>query len=76
MTRTHLVVLREAQDHCCRYCRAPLVKGTTHLDHRTPLARGGAHEPANVCLACASCNQKKGAMTETEFLARLDEEAA
>jgi len=76
ITRAHMLLLREAQGDACRYCRTPLVKGATHLDHRTPLARGGAHEPANVCLACASCNLKKHAMTEAEFLTRLGEEAA
>ena len=69
--RAHLQFLREAQDHCCRYCHRPLVKGATHLDHRIPLVRGGAHAPDNVCLSCASCNLRKHAMTETEFLARI-----
>jgi 5-methylcytosine-specific restriction endonuclease McrA len=76
ITHMHLQLLREAQDHRCRYCRVPLVKGATHLDHRTPLSRGGAHEPSNVCLACASCNLKKHAMTEAEFLQRIRRAAA
>jgi 5-methylcytosine-specific restriction endonuclease McrA len=73
ITRAHMLLLREAQDHCCRYCGTLLLAGQTHLDHRTPLARGGTHEPSNVCLACARCNLKKSTMTEPEFLVRMRE---
>lgn len=30
-----------------------------HIDHHTPLARGGTNEPENLVLACASCNTRK-----------------
>lgn len=60
ITSKHLALLLEAQDGCCRYCSAPLGKDK-HLDHRVPLARGGAHTPDNVCWACPKCNQSKSA---------------
>lgn len=30
-----------------------------HIDHKTPLAHGGANEKENLVLACAKCNLKK-----------------
>jgi 5-methylcytosine-specific restriction endonuclease McrA len=68
ITKAHLALLFEGQDGCCRYCRTPLGKDK-HLDHRIPLARGGAHAPSNVCWSCPSCNLRKGARTEAEYLA-------
>lgn len=68
VTKQHLALLLEAQDGACRYCRNPL-DGEKHLEHRVPLARGGAHAPHNVCWSCPSCNLRKGTMTEAEFLA-------
>jgi len=43
----------------CRYCGrtdAPL-----HIDHITPIARGGSNELANLQVLCAPCNRAKGA---------------
>ncbi|MDP3940643.1 MAG: HNH endonuclease [Deltaproteobacteria bacterium] len=37
-------------------------------DHKWPLSRGGRHH-GNIVLACGSCNQKKGDMTASEFIA-------
>ena len=51
---------------CCRWCDR---KGTLaadpdgvawHIDHRTPLARGGTNQRDNLVLSCRSCNSKKG----------------
>lgn len=50
----------------CYYCAAPLSAGF-HIDHRTPLARGGSNGPENLCVACPTCNCRKGAKTEAEF---------
>jgi 5-methylcytosine-specific restriction endonuclease McrA len=68
VTAKHLAMLLEAQDACCRYCRRPL-DGERHLEHRVPLARGGAHAPSNLCWSCPPCNLSKGTRTEAEFLA-------
>jgi hypothetical protein len=70
VTKAYLDTLFEAQDGCCRYCRAPL-DDTKHLDHRVPISRGGPHAPSNVCWSCPSCNLKKGKKTELEFTAAL-----
>lgn len=47
---------------CC-YCN----RVATHLDHVTPLARGGADVEANIVPACAPCNLSKGAKTLAEW---------
>ena len=49
--------------HCC-YCDAP----AEHLDHVTPLSRGGRDVLSNVVPACADCNLSKGALTLAEWL--------
>lgn len=70
VTGEFLALLLERQSGCCHYCREPLraSKRQRHLDHRIPLSRGGAHTPDNLCWACQSCNLRKGALTEAEFL--------
>jgi 5-methylcytosine-specific restriction endonuclease McrA len=70
ITRTHLTLLLEAQEGRCRYCRRQLQRDM-QLDHRTPLARGGAHAPSNVCRSCPPCNRRKRTKTEAEFLKEI-----
>lgn len=53
----------------CQLCGVKTPKGLrgTHddrapeLDHKVPLAMGGAHTPENTQCLCRSCNQRKGA---------------
>lgn len=52
--------------HRCAYCSA---EGDLHLEHMTPLSRGGRHTASNVVPACPRCNLSKGAKTIFEFLA-------
>ena len=44
----------------CQYCgrRSPEVE--LHVDHVTPVARGGSSETDNLITACADCNMGKG----------------
>lgn len=57
--------------HCqsghCYYCGTDITD-RYHLEHKTPLSRGGEHSLDNVCLACPSCNASKGSKTEDEFV--------
>jgi len=39
-----------------------------HVDHKTPLTRGGNNSPENLCCACPSCNFRKGTKTAEEFI--------
>lgn len=66
ITATDLLQMRSRQKNRCFYCKEKLDK--YHLEHKTPLSRGGTHTKANVCLACRDCNLRKHTMTAEEFL--------
>jgi len=66
--------LYEAQCGLCYYCGDSLEENGQHLEHMTPLSRGGAHSLANLCLSCPNCNQRKHAKTAEEFFAVLKRE--
>lgn len=51
----------------CYYCHVPLDRSDYHLEHKTPLSRGGKHEMRNLRLSCPICNMQKGTMTAQEF---------
>lgn len=57
----------------CAYClAAPTV---THIEHMTPISRGGPHALENVVPACPSCNFRKGTKTLLEFLPSIPDYA-
>ena len=62
----------DAHGHRCYYCGA---SGKMTIEHKTPLVRGGTHEPSNIVPACGKCNLKKGTMTAEEFIEKLKGEA-
>jgi 5-methylcytosine-specific restriction endonuclease McrA len=51
----------------CYYCSIEIEEGY-HIEHMTPLSRGGRNDVSNICLACAPCNLKKHTKTAEEFL--------
>lgn len=51
----------------CFYCGA--AAGRYHVDHKTPLCRGGANSLDNLAISCKECNLRKGSKTSDEFLA-------
>lgn len=58
-----------AEEPHCRYCGAP----TEHADHMDPVERGGdMWDRANLAGACATCNKRKGKMTASEFVLKLN----
>jgi len=62
-----LVQLRAALSAHCYWCEKLVPKGARELDHITPLARGGTHEPANLCCSCKACNRSKGTRMPEDF---------
>ena len=59
--------LLENRGKPCTYCGQP----ATHIDHVTPLSRGGVHQWSNLVLACKVCNFMKQDLTVDEFLAHV-----
>lgn len=55
----------------CHLCGKTCQPHEIHIDHDQPLSRGGTHTRANVHVACAECNLRKGTMTTSEYLATL-----
>lgn len=55
----------------CWYCGVILKMETFHVEHMTPISRGGTHEFDNLVPACKPCNSKKQGSTAEEFLARM-----
>lgn len=45
-----------------------------HIDHATPLSRGGIEHPGNLLPACANCNLRKHTKTAEEFIEFLDKQ--
>lgn len=58
----------KVQGRECVYCTAKLTPPASHLDHRTPLSRGGTDEPSNLQVLCARCNSEKHAKTHEEYI--------
>lgn len=52
----------------CAYCQQPF-GDKYHVDHKTPVTRGGGNNIENLHLTCPRCNMIKGTMTHEEFLA-------
>lgn len=65
--QTDVSRLRRAIGDKCAYCDTPL-NGGGHVDHKTPISRGGANDPANITICCERCNLAKHAKAVDEFL--------
>lgn len=57
-----------AQSGRCEWCGQCLDE-KFHVDHIIPLSRGGRNDATNICLACPTCNIRKGAKLPSEFVA-------
>lgn len=51
----------------CYLCLNPVPFGKDHLEHKTPLSRGGTNARDNLDIACQKCNCCKHNKTETEY---------
>lgn len=50
----------------CFYCKEP-VSNAPHIDHRTPVVKGGASAIENLAIACPQCNQEKHNKSVEEY---------
>jgi 5-methylcytosine-specific restriction endonuclease McrA len=65
-----LNTLFDEQEGLCAYCGRLLFESFAtpfHIEHKTPISRGGTNNIGNIALSCAECNLKKGTMTDDEF---------
>jgi 5-methylcytosine-specific restriction endonuclease McrA len=60
-------IVWERDEGCCYLCGDPVNQTNWHLDHKTPVARGGSHVYDNVGVTHPKCNYAKNVMTEDEY---------
>jgi 5-methylcytosine-specific restriction endonuclease McrA len=51
----------------CYWCKKVTKPGERHVDHKEPLATGGAHVAGNLCITCQECNLSKGDTSPQDF---------
>ncbi len=61
-----LQALLTLQENKCYLCNCDLLE--KHLDHHTPLSKGGTHSIDNVVWLCPTCNLSKGTNVPSELL--------
>lgn len=60
-------LLQKLYNNKCHYCEISL-NTNFHIDHKTPLSRGGDNSIDNLVFCCEDCNHLKHTRTEKEFL--------
>ena len=63
--------LLEKWNRKCSYCGVENVR--LQIEHIVPRAKSGSNRISNLCLACDSCNKKKGTLDIEIFLAKKPE---
>lgn len=66
LTKAAVGAIFAAWDGLCAYCRCST--SNPHVDHKTPLSRGGTNLPDNLHITCKACNSRKHVKTHEEFL--------
>lgn len=70
ITADQLLQKLKDQMGLCVYCGID-IKDDYHIEHKTPLCRGGENEIENVDLTCPACNMHKHQKTKSEFVKAL-----
>lgn len=55
----------------CPYCEGPMLPGHEHLDHISPVSRGGLSVTENLVYVCETCNVVKSDRSLFDFLASI-----
>jgi len=64
----------DRDDGICHLCGEPVPRENFTLDHLVPISLGGPHTSANVAIAHASCNFRRGTKSVEEFRRSLTED--
>lgn len=70
-TQSQIVELYSEQQGRCCFCGItiyPELKGDVHIEHLTPIVRGGSNWIDNIGISCAHCNKSKWTRTVDEWL--------
>jgi 5-methylcytosine-specific restriction endonuclease McrA len=70
-TSQGIAELFRLQKNKCGYCRADLTKVSFHIDHITPVSKGGSNERKNLQILCQPCNSRKHASDPIDFAQSL-----
>lgn len=62
--------MMKSQNYKCVYCDKYVDK-EFHIDHKTPVSRGGDSSTENLQILCPKCNLKKSSKTHEEFLSSI-----
>ncbi len=65
-TTNQIVNLLKRQNSKCANCLCSIKQGY-HVDHISPLSRGGSNDITNIQLLCPSCNMRKGSKDPIEW---------
>lgn len=65
-TDADLRSIRQLQKDKCAFCKIKL-NGSGHIDHITPISKGGSNWPNNLQWLCKSCNCSKKDRDQIEF---------
>jgi 5-methylcytosine-specific restriction endonuclease McrA len=57
------------QEGRCVHCGSPMSRASAHLDHLTPISKGGGTDISNVAWSHGKCNVSKGDRTLAEYRA-------
>ena len=60
-------MLYKAYNKPCKYCKKKLDVTNMVCDHKHPISSGGGSFKSNLQMICASCNTKKGPLTDKEY---------
>lgn len=65
-TTEDIASIMRAQRGRCAYCRDPM-NGIYHVDHITPISKGGTNWRRNIQLTCITCNLTKHSKDPIEY---------